>query len=124
MLSFVSIDFSDLIEGTKYKIEEATQCYFRTYIGIYNGTFNEFDYYDNVVPYLLWENTTFVAKNIKRVEFIRPKYFKMMRMESISSNDRQMYKLFCSKEKNQNAMELRAINLIIQNIIGDCAFTY
>ena len=34
------------------------------------------------------------------------------------------YELISSKEKAQNAMELRAINLIIQNIIGDNLFTY
>ena len=38
--------------------------------------------------------------------------------------DRHIYQLVCSKKKIQEAMELRAINLILQNIIGDKSFTY
>ena len=33
------------------------------------------------------------------------------------SKNKSIYKLICSKEKIQNAMELIAINLILQNII-------
>jgi hypothetical protein len=118
MLSFVPIHHNDFIQGTKYKIEEDSYFYSRTFVGIYNGSF-----YDDY-GYLLWEKITFHCENKIYEERIKDTYFGTMRMIMTSIYVRKCYKLNSFKEKIQHAMEQRAINMILQNIIGDKTFTY
>uniref|UniRef100_A0A6C0ET88 Uncharacterized protein n=1 Tax=viral metagenome TaxID=1070528 RepID=A0A6C0ET88_9ZZZZ len=121
MLSFVLIEENEMVKGDKYKIEENSYNFNKTFIGIYNGTF-----YDNLntYSYLLWLKTTFVAQNKKRDDHIGPTYFETMRMSMTTIYDRKFYKLLLSKEKIQQAMEQRSVNIILQNITGDKTFKY
>jgi hypothetical protein len=112
MLSFVSINIDELVKGTKYRIEENL---FNVKELIIVGIFNGYE-----EKYLLW-NKTFYFNNYNGYEVIIPKYVESMRMDIL--HKRKFYKLISSKEKIQNAMELRAINLILQNII-DKTFIY
>uniref|UniRef100_A0A6C0ESP7 Uncharacterized protein n=1 Tax=viral metagenome TaxID=1070528 RepID=A0A6C0ESP7_9ZZZZ len=67
---------------------------------------------------------TFHCENKINEERIKDTYFGTMRMIMTSIYVRKCYKLNSFKEKIQHAMEQRAINLILQKIIGDKTFTY
>jgi hypothetical protein len=111
---FVNINPTDLVKGVKYKIEEISHYYFRTFVGIYNGTDDD---------YLLWNNLSFVAEN--RITALKNRsYFKDIRIHILSMYYRQIYKLVSSKEKIQQSMETRAVNMVLQQVVGDSTFIY
>uniref|UniRef100_A0A6C0EY99 Uncharacterized protein n=1 Tax=viral metagenome TaxID=1070528 RepID=A0A6C0EY99_9ZZZZ len=112
-MKFCEIDIDELVKGKKYMIREIFYDYTRT-------TFSIFDHYET--PYITnWNKTIYTilspeldldviyANNIRLNNMIKKAYF---------------YKLETVKEQIQNAMELRAVNLILQNITGDKTFIY
>jgi hypothetical protein len=115
-IKFCEIDIDELVTGQKYMIQEIS--YQHTII--YYSVFSHY-----VTGYITeWNKPSY------RVDtpYTGIKYKPTMRFEKINLNNltkkASFFKLICSKEKIQNAMELRAINLILQNIIGDKTFTY
>uniref|UniRef100_A0A6C0ET37 Uncharacterized protein n=1 Tax=viral metagenome TaxID=1070528 RepID=A0A6C0ET37_9ZZZZ len=125
MLTFVIIPLDELVQGTKYKIEEDSYYYFSTFIGIYNGKI--YDEYEH----LLWKKVTLHHENkYENTERVKDRYFDdlslvmSITMSSMYTIKRKVYKLISSNEKIQHAMEQRAINLILQKIIGDKTFIY
>uniref|UniRef100_A0A6C0EV84 Uncharacterized protein n=1 Tax=viral metagenome TaxID=1070528 RepID=A0A6C0EV84_9ZZZZ len=119
MLTFVSLPLSELVQGTKYRIEE--NLYGVREI-IFIGMFNGYQQH-NEGKYLLWKKIFYFIKNGDE-EVIIPKYIEETQMDILSPFGRKYFKLISSKEKIQNEMEIRAINLILQNIIGDKTFSY
>jgi len=124
MLNFIKVDEETLIHGTKYKIIVVmfhANIYTKTYISI----FDEYDVNGHDIEWFLWGETTLIIEhyNPYTKEII---YDKNTSMPKYIFNDKQrdIYKLVLSKEKIQYAMELRAINKILQNIIGDPKFSY
>jgi len=119
MLNFVQVDEKTLIHGTKYKIEDNNPYYNRNFISI----FNKYDLDQFNDKYLLWGKTTF------NIELFNP-YSKTtyvnqdMTMSIKGLYKRYIYKLEPLKEIIQRAMELRAINKILQNVMGDPLFNY
>jgi hypothetical protein len=127
MLEFIQIETSELKKGMKYKIIEENLRYVRIFVGMYNGSFYDYNPYSRK-QYLWWYNLYYIIspKNNRDVPFTNPMYYGNMEMiiAPMSIYNRKMYKLVLSKEIIQRAMELRAINKILQNIIGDTSFTY
>jgi len=131
MLEFIQIEISELKKGGKYKIiEKVNDKLSIIFIGKYDGSFNgkykgTFGSYFRE-QYLLWHHLYYIIRPILdgNVEFTNPTYYGTLEMNIVPTYTRKMYKLSLSKEKIQNAMELRAINLILQIIIGDKSFVY
>jgi len=129
MLSFVQIEQFELKKGKKYKIiEKVNDKISILFFGIYNGQYNyDNEYkYNNEKDYLSWKKIYF--RSIAIDENYREKptndYIEIMKMGIIPLFGRKFYKLVMSKEKIQCAMESRAVNTILQNIIGDKSFIY
>ena len=130
MLTFVIIPLNELIQGSKYKIEEDSYYYFSTFIGIYNGIItNDYEYFN--YDYLSWKKVTLHHENkYENTESIKDRYFDdlsitmSITMTLTYTIKRKVYKLISSKEKIQHAMEQRAIIIILQKIIGDKTFIY
>jgi len=122
MLIFVQITHNELVQGTKYKIEENFLYYLRTFICIYDGKIYECDINNEIEEYTVWKNISFVAEHTIEKNIIKRLYLDSIQMSEMYL--KQIYKLVSSKEKIQNAMETRAINTILQNIIGDKTFVY
>jgi len=120
MLKFVSIKSNELVQGSKYKIEEKSYYYLRTFIGTYNGQVFEF----NGGEHLMWKKLSFAAEHMTEQNVIKRSYFEHFQMNITSIYERQIYKLVSLKEQIQNVMEQRAIKTILQNIIGDPKFCY
>jgi hypothetical protein len=93
-LTFMPVNGGKLKNGEKYLIF----CWAIISSGIYIG------YNGNI----LWSNYTVIKTGYN---------------QSLNWNV-SFYKLIPTKEKIQQAMELRAINIILQNIIGDKTFNY
>jgi len=127
MLTFIQIEISDLKKGIKYKIIEETSRYLRIFIGKYDCSFYDYDSYYRK-QYLLWRYMYYIISpiNDRDVPFTNPKYYGTLEMNIVplSLYTRTIYKLVMSKEKIQCAMELRAVNIVLQNIIGDKMFKY
>jgi hypothetical protein len=119
MLSFESLPLSNLIKGVKYMIEE-NSVYVKELIFI--GNFKGYQQYDEE-KYLLWTNILYFSKIIGD-EIITPTQVEELRMSVLSPFGRKYYKLVSSKEKIQQSMETRAVNMVLQQIIGDDTFTY
>ncbi len=119
MLNFVQVDEKTLIQGIKYKIVDNHPYYNRKYISV----FNKYDIDQFNVKYLLWGKTIFIVEIVDPYSEISYVY-KDMTMPIKGLYDRHIYKLVSSKEKIQCAMELRAVNIVLQNIIGDNTFIY
>jgi hypothetical protein len=115
MLNFIKVNEDELVKGHKYKL-----------IDIYSYNPHEytvtFDGYTCKNNILIWINLSFE----KIVDFEKRKFFYTTDPTIFLKLKYSAYvhELISSKEKIQNAMELRAINLILQNIIGDKLFTY
>jgi hypothetical protein len=119
MLSFATLHLSDLTKGVKYMIEENS-----VHVNelIFIGNFNGYQQH-NEEKYLSWTNILYFSKMVGD-ELITPNQVEEMRMSVLSPFGRKYYKLVSSKEKIQSAMETRAVNLILQQLIGDSTFTY
>ena len=119
MMLFEQIYENSLVKGIRYKLKDKTKFYARTFIGIYNGT--EIDQYGIV---LLWINIKYHLEILDKPYCYHTCYFENIKMNIHNMYERYIYKLVPLKGKIQETMEQRAINLILQNIIGDTSFTY
>lgn len=111
-LTFVRCRQKDLIIGKKYMFVK--QLYFDKNREVMTGTIT-----DKGVDITKWINITYINANantsFKKTDTIEfDTYFSRI----------TFLKLYSSKSKIQQAMEIRAINLILQNITGDKLFKY
>lgn len=121
MLDFIRVDEETLIHGTKYKIIVVDNDY--PFTKTFISTFDDYDVNGNDVKYLLWGKTTFIIEQYN--PYTKSIFYDhSMSMHKYILNVRIIYKLVLSKEKIQCAMETRAVNTILQNIIGDKSFVY
>ncbi len=102
---FKEVGFNDLMKGTKYVIKRYNKAY---YIGKFLGysfCIGEISQFYDVID--ISGHETYVWK-----------------IEFYDETSRTYHKIDSQKEKIQNAMELRATNIILRRITNDESFTY
>lgn len=113
LLNFCEVDNDDLKIGEKYMIQERSYQHTRTIYGV----FAEY----------ITQHITEWSKNMYTIEssYMQTEtyYASNIRLNIITKKC-EFYKLISSKEQIQQDMENRAINLILQKLIGDDAFNY
>ena len=118
------VHINDLRYGNKYFIDYLYKNYYIEYIGIFRK--NIIKNGDNVCEF-------FNVNAIYDMNFMGDQHFYNMKNvpmrymgETSFYNDlhRNYYVVDFQKDKIQNAMELRAVNLILQRITGDTTFKY
>jgi len=80
---------------------------------------------DKGVDITKWINITYIIANTDTYTYTNTSFKKTDTIEIDTYFSRITFlKLYSSKSKIQQAMEIRAINLILQNITGDKLFKY
>ena len=104
MIILKEVGFASLVKNTKYVIK-------RFHKKKYNGRFMGYYYYMDPTAYFenVYEFKT--KRDICKVSFHNEGYI-------------SYYTLDSQKEQIQDAMELRAINQVLQRITGDLTFNY
>jgi hypothetical protein len=113
---YILIHYSKLVEGQRYLIKDVQRFNYRI------ATFKRYSFYLGYTI-TIWQKikyTTYIT--INKTELIEYSLFGDLYL-SLDEND-IIYELVSEKKAIQCAMEQRAINLILQNIIGDKNFTY
>jgi hypothetical protein len=106
-LVFKETHFNELVKGTKYSILKT--------IGIhYTGTY--IGYTQNIT------NRVVIFNNAKII--YRNNNSSLLKQIMFDDESREYYCVDFQTEQRQNAMELRAVNKILQQIIGDNTFKY
>uniref|UniRef100_A0A6C0EV74 Uncharacterized protein n=1 Tax=viral metagenome TaxID=1070528 RepID=A0A6C0EV74_9ZZZZ len=111
------IHYSKLIEGQRYLIKDIHFINYQRF-----ATFKRYSFYLGYTI-TIWQRikyTTYLT--INKTELIEYSHFGDLYL-SIDESD-YIYELVSEKKAIQKSMEQRAINLILQNIIGDKNFTY
>lgn len=119
-LTFVRCRQKDLIIGKKYMFVK--QLYFDKNREVMTGTIT-----DKGIDITKWNNITYINTNENTDAHINANtsFKKKDTIEIDTYLSRITFlKLYSSKSKIQQAMEIRAINLILQNITGDKMFKY
>ncbi len=106
-LVFKETKFMELVKGEKYIIKRFNKTY---YNGIFTG--HAFKFGSNIS---MFEEVKDVSK---------PTEIYIWKLEFYDDSARTFHKMIRQKEQRQNAMELRAVNLLLQRIVGDNAFKY
>jgi len=99
------VGFNDLEKGTKYIIKRHNK-------SCYKGRFSGYTYCMGSISHF------FDARDIRGLEMY------VWRTEFYDEKDITYHKIDGQKEKIQNAMELRAVNIILRRLIGDVSFIY
>jgi hypothetical protein len=112
VVNFCEIDIDALITGKRYIIQENSHQHTRTIYGKFDNYFN---------PHTTcWSSTTYTV-----ISYCRSQHFYQHTLQLNNMIKKAtFYKMMSSKTKIQNAMEMRALNLILKRIIGDCTFVY
>lgn len=114
-MKFVEVNYNDLIIGTKYIILDQFKKSDKIHVGIFNGYYNkyttgEISYWIKThISYLTNYNKKYLLGNIELNKYTFKRKYMML--------DSQ-------KEKIQNNMESRALNIILRLLIGDNNFCY
>ncbi len=104
-LVFKETNINELIFGKKYIIIKYTgSCY----IGKFTGYTDEYDFATN------FDNAKIIC-NEHKTDIINMRVY---------GTRAEYYCVDFQKGKIQNAMELRAVNLILQRVVGDITFKY
>ena len=116
-IKFAEIDVTSLIPNKKYKIMDTDNLSTKTMISLFVRC-NTLD----GCSYLIWGKTTYILERWDGYIFMLDN--PDMILSYSSGPNRKIYQIVSSKTKIQNSMELRAVNKILQNIIGDITFNY
>jgi hypothetical protein len=106
------VGFNNLKKGTKYIIKRCNEIHF---IGNFNYYITNYENSANFNNAYSINGTTKIF--VCTLNF----YDKKSRYEILNH---KYYKVIYKKEKIQQAMELRAVNIILRSIIGDASFVY
>jgi len=104
-LVFKEVGFIDLVKQTKYVIKRNNWAY-------YTGIFSGYSYKSGYISHF------YNAKDIRGEE----RY--IWKIDFYNEPNRTYHTIDKQKEKIQNAMELRAINIILRRITNDESFKY
>ena len=112
VVNFCEIDIDALITGKRYIIKEESHQHTRTIQGTFVNYFN---------PHTTcWYSTIYTVISYDRTQ----KFYQHTLQLNNMIKKATFYKMISSKTKIQNAMEMRAVNIILKRIIGDCTFAY
>jgi hypothetical protein len=113
-LNFCEIDIDALIPGKRYMIKEEYYQHTRTIYCIFEG------YFSPHITY--WTDIRYTIKDCTCQHFTTGR-LQLNRLQLNNMTKKAIfYKMISSKPKIQNAMELRALNIVLQNVIGDHTF--
>lgn len=115
LLNFCEVDIDDLKVGEKYMIQERSYQHTRTIYGVFA---------EYITQHITeWEKCMYTIESPYIHHTMYYTTHTRMRINIITKKC-EFYKLVSSKEQIQQDMENRAINLILQKLIGDDAFNY